>query len=615
MTTVEDQECNPPTIRGDVVAATPASDIAAPRASKLSLTDFLDVETLQEIQDSFTAVTRLAATILDADGQPVTAPTDTHRRAAGDELLEQLIDLETDAEGSFIAPIVVEGQQLGSITIEHTPFAVDSETFQKQLHELAERLKLSDDEARHMIESLEATLGPNRAAGVQFLHLMANSLARLCYETYQARMRIEELAVLYKVSTTLSGTRDVQRVMDVAVESIAEVMKVMGVTIRLLSDDGEQNLVPRAVHGLSRDYMQKGTIRLPESQIFKDAFEHGICIIEDMTTDPRTLFPESAKREGMASMLCAPMVFQGEPIGVLQVFTSEPRRFSRFEQQLIRSMSQLLSTAIESTRLEVQREENERLSRQLTLAADVQRRMLPLEMPKVDPLDVAARYVPSYELSGDFFDFLPLERHLGVVVGDVVGKGVAASLRMASVRASVRAFAQDIYDINDIIERVNVALCNDTRDDEFVTLFYGVFDPDRLRLSYCNAGHEPPLLLHQGDVYPLTTGGMILGVDQQQQYEVGLFDLQIGDAMLLYTDGLTEAMNYQGEQFGRKRVEQALRESGDGCASDILNHVLWQKRRFTGVQRWSDDLTIVVVKVGTPPCPEVDVYESGQDAR
>lgn len=325
-----------------------------------------------------------------------------------------------------------------------------------------------------------------------------------------------------------------------------------------------------------------------------------------MLKDERVLYPDEARREGMASMLCAPIVYQGDRIGVLQIFTAQTRRFSSFERQLIRSMAQLLATAIESTRLEQQRTENERLSRQLTLAADVQRRMLPGDMPRVEPLDVAARYVPSYELSGDFFDFLPLERHLGVVVGDVVGKGIAASLRMASVRASVRAFAQDIYDLNDIIERVNIALTKDTRDDEFVTLFYGVFDPDRLRLSYCNAGHEPPLLLHRGEVYPLTTGGMILGVDEQQPYEVGLFDLQVGDVMLLYTDGLTEAMNYQGQQFGRRRIEQALRESADGCASDILNHVLWEKRRFTGVQRTSDDLTLVVVKVGSTPCREAD---------
>lgn len=610
MTAAPDPQTNPPSIRSDVVAtATSLQDTVAPRATRLSLTDFLDVETLQEIQDSFSAVTRLAATIVDPEGQPVTAPTDTRRRTAGDQMLEQLIDPETDEHGQFIAPIVVEGQRLGSIAIEQKPFAIDTETIHRQFHELAQRLNLSDEEARDMIETLEQTLGPNRAAGVQFLHLLANSLARLCYETYQARMRIEELAVLYKVSTTLSGTRDVQRVLDVAVDSIAEVMKVMGVTIRLLNeDDPEQTLKSRAVSGLSREYMDKGAIRLPDSPMFQEAFETGLCYIEDMLNDDRVLYPEEARREGMASMLCAPMVYQGQSIGVLQIFTAETRRFSRFEQQLIRSMAQLLATAIESTRLEQQRSENERLSRQLSLAADVQRRMLPTDTPNFEPLDVAARYVPSYELSGDFFDFLPLERHLGVVVGDVVGKGVAASLRMASVRASVRAFAQDIYDLNDIIERVNIALTKDTRDDEFVTLFYGVFDPDRLRLSYCNAGHDPPLLLHQNEIYPLTSGGMILGVDDQQRYEVGLFDLQVGDVMLLYTDGLTEAMNYQGEQFGRRRIEEALRASADGCASEILNHVLWEKRRFTGVQRTSDDLTLVVVKVGTPPCPDRDEH-------
>ena len=371
--------------------------------------------------------------------------------------------------------------------------------------------------------------------------------------------------------------------------------------------------MPRAVYGMSHEYMDKGAIRLPDSPMFQEAFNKGLCYIRDMADDPRVLFPENARREGMASMLCAPMIYQGQRIGVLQLFSTEIRRFTRSEQTLIKSIAQLLSTAIESTRLEVQRAENERLSRQLKLAADVQRRMLPSKMPDMPPFDVAARYVPSYELSGDFFDFLPLSKHLGLVVGDVVGKGVAASLLMASVRASVRAFAQDIYDLNEIIERVNAAISADTRDNEFVTLWYGVIDPDRLRVSYCNAGHEPPLLLRGDKVHQLATGGMVLGIDASQNYEVGLFDLQVGDVLLLYTDGLTEALDFDGKQFGRARIEQALRESRDGCANDILNHVLWSKRRFTGIQRASDDLTLVVVKVGQP-CKNAQNQSPFQDA-
>lgn len=584
---------------------TSGADIAsaAARAPRLSLTDFLDIGTLQEIQDSFTAVTRQAATILDAEGNPVTAPTDTLRRAASDEMLEQLIAADTDEPGKFIAPIVIEGQQLGSIAIEQSVLPGATGEYQQQLRDLAKKFELNDEQTQQLIDAADQCMGPNRAAGVQFLHLLANSLARLCYQTYQARMRIEELAVLYKVSTALSGTRDVQRVMDFAVESIADVMKVKGVCIRLLTDDGTESLIPRAVYGLSKEYLDKGTISLSESPLFREAFEKGLCYVRDMTRDPRVLFPEDARSEGMTSMLCAPLRYQGERVGTLQIFSHQQRQFTRYEQDLLKALAQLLATAIESTRLEAQRMENERLSRQLQLAADVQRRMIPSQMPDIKPFDIAARYVPSFELSGDFFDFIHLEGHLGIVVGDVVGKGVAASLLMASVRASIRAFAEDVYDLHEIIERVNAALTADTRDNEFVTLWYGVFDPQTRRLTYCNAGHDPPLLLRGDQIIPLDIGGMIMGIDGTQLYETSLIDLQPGDAILLYTDGLTEAMNFEGEQFGRERIKKALRESADGCANDIVNHVLWNKRRFCGLHRSSDDLTLVVVKVGEP-CPD-----------
>ena len=154
-------------------------------------------------------------------------------------------------------------------------------------------------------------------------------------------------------------------------------------------------------------------------------------------------------------------------------------------------------------------------------------------IPTPKGFDIAARYVPSFDLGGDFYDFIDLDGHVGVAVGDVVGKGVAASLLMASVRASLRAYAQDVYDLDEVISRVNHALCRDTLDNEFATLWYGVLDPSRMRLTYCNAGHEPPLLYRDGNVYTLEAGGMIVGVDPTQAYQKGLWDLKPGDCLLL----------------------------------------------------------------------------------
>lgn len=567
----------------------------------LSLTDFLDLTTLQEVQDSFTAVTRLRTTICDPQGRPITTQTDAAQRNQSDKMLEQLISPDAKESGRFTAPIVVEGQPLGSIVIEPQAAGTGSGEGLAQLRELARGLGIADEHVDRLIQKAEESCGPNHAAAVQFLYLLANSIARLCYDEYHARRRAEELAVLYRISTVLSAHRDLQQVLDTAVRSVADLMRVKAVGIRLLEPDAaQQRLVPRASHNLSQTYLDKGAIVATANELFCEALAGKVVYVERMADDSRVVYPGDAVREGLVSMLCAGIIFQGRPIGTLQLFTGQTRAFADFEVNLVQAIAQLLAAAIENTRLDIQRAESQQMMRQLHLAADVQRRMLPRAMPHVPPYDIAARYVPSLELGGDFYDFVYLDGHLGIVVGDVVGKGVAASLLMASVRASLRAFAQDLYDLDEVIARVNTALCRDTLDKEFATIWYGVLDPAVMRLTYCNAGHEPPLLVRRGKIRTLGIGGMVVGIDPAQEYDKGLCDLEPGDMLLLYTDGLPDAFNFDWQRFGRARIEAALLEAADrsGSAHDALNHVLWAMRRHTGLHRSIDDTTLVVIKVG-----------------
>jgi sigma-B regulation protein RsbU (phosphoserine phosphatase) len=297
-------------------------------------------------------------------------------------------------------------------------------------------------------------------------------------------------------------------------------------------------------------------------------------------------------------MLCLGIMYQGKAIGTIHLFSGEQRAFSPFEVRLVTAISQMLGTAIQNARLDAQKSQSRRVLRQLHLAASVQRRMLPGELPSMKPFDIATRYVPSFELGGDFYDVIDLDGHLGIAIGDVVGKGVAASLLMASVRASLRAYAQDVYDLDEIIARVNNALCRDTLDNEFATLWYGVIDPKSLRLTYCNAGHDPPMLLRNGKIHPLDTGGMIVGVQSDIEYEKGLFDTARGDMILFYTDGLVDSFNDKGQKFGRKRIVEAFTATQGMSSTDAINHILWQVRKFTGPRQGVDDTTLIVVKVG-----------------
>lgn len=600
-----------------------------PSAPKLSLTDFVDLGTLQEIQDAFASVTRLSTTILDADGHPATVPTDAVKRHQSDLVFEQLIDVDeelqphptvngrpgldataiggTTGEGGFgsgggakqfQAPITVEGQMLGSIVIEPAgPSAEQLAPRLEELENLADALELDDVQRREMLDSAEIAFGTNRGAAIQFLYLMANAIARLCFEQYHAQQRLEELSVLYKISTVLAGQSNLQETLDIAARSVADQIKVKAVVIRLLEDTAEGPELRRAANtGLSEDYINKGRLLVNRSEMMAAALRGETIYIADMPTDPRVYYPDQARAEGLVSMLCVGIIYQGQPIGTLQLYTEQTRQFTQFEIDLTRAITQLLATAIEKTRLDAARDDNQKMLRQLHLAADVQRRMLPRKMPEIAGYDIAARYVPSFELSGDFYDFINLEHALGIGIGDVVGKGVAASLLMAGVRASLRAFAQDVYDLDEVIARVNRTMCRDTLESEFATLWYGTLDHDTGRLTYCNAGHEPPLVVRGGKLHPLDEGGMIVGVDRDQTYAKGIWDLKPGDMLLLYTDGLPDAMNAEGQRFGRQRTEQLLLDVADKSANEALNHILWTVRQYTGPRRATDDTTLILIK-------------------
>ena len=178
------------------------------------------------------------------------------------------------------------------------------------------------------------------------------------------------------------------------------------------------------------------------------------------------------------------------------------------------------------------------------MPAKCKRRMIPSVPPSTDHIEIGAVYRPTFEVGGDFYDFISLpKKNLGIAIADVSGKGVPASLQMASLRSALRVNAYYRYDIDRIMVELNRHLCRDAGQGEFATMFYGVISPS-LRFTYCDAGHNPPMLLRDGQIQPLETGGMVLGVDPTTTFERGLIDLQAGDVLLMYTDGAVEAPEF-----------------------------------------------------------------------
>jgi sigma-B regulation protein RsbU (phosphoserine phosphatase) len=201
-------------------------------------------------------------------------------------------------------------------------------------------------------------------------------------------------------------------------------------------------------------------------------------------------------------------------------------------------------------------------------------------------------------VGGDFYDLIDLPGgRLGVCIADVVGKGLPAALMMASVRSALRVHAHQSHDIDSIMEKVNRHMCRDTRVGEFATLIYGVFSADNHTFTYCNAGHIPPLLLRGDKLTELTAGGLVIGVQPEETFEQETTLLNPGDILIMITDGVTEAMDFESTAYGRDRLVASIRKHHSLDAQQLAQQILWDVRRFVGLADQSDDITIVVAKL------------------
>lgn len=543
---------------------------AARRGRRRSIAEFLTDGSLPGLCAELTRLTGVGVWLLDEHGREV-VKTEGGR---GWTLRKR-----DRPEGSQLVPITLGGEAIAMLAVEPGQ------------PELAAG-------ARGVLERAVALLGLSATESVE--------------HEEQLRHKIRELSALYRISSLLARAASVDRILSVALDSALDVLDLDAGSIVLLRDreelaeESERDIIQKVSRNLSRDWLES-PLPLSKNRLFdRLALQGQTVTVENLALDERVLIPDRAAAEGLVSFINAGLVFHGQPIGIARLYGRTSRRFTDSERKLLLSVADQAALAVEQARLLKLEEEERQIQRQVALAADVQRRMMPTIMPRLPGLDVAAKYVPSFELGGDFFDFIDLDGHFGMVVGDVVGKGIAAALLMSAVRATLRAHVQDLYDLDQVISRVNVAMCRDTRDHEFVTLWYGVIDPATLRLTYCSAGHEPTLLLRPGagghaDAFDLSVGGLVVGIDASTSYQRGVVHLQPGDVLIAYTDGVVDAQSYQGKKFGRARLRQAalaaLRDSPGISAADVQERILWELRQHSGLHTKRDDQTLVVVRV------------------
>ncbi len=409
-----------------------------------------------------------------------------------------------------------------------------------------------------------------------------------------------ELGILLRLTAELAGRRNLQAALHKAAATVVELVKGKACSIRLL-DEGKKELLLQSAVNFTPAYLAKGRVLLSRSVLDSRALSAAAPVyVADERNDPNVLYPEHARAEGLVSALCVPMFHRGHAVGVIHVYMGKEYEFSPFEVAMLEAVAAESAAAVASARLHHQSAQSVTMKRSLAMAAQVQRRMIPTGVPVIPGYEIGAIYAPRDELAGDFYDFIQLPYgNLGLAVCDVMGKGVRASLLMAAIRASLRAHASNIYDMCDVIKRVNNDLCNEVVTGDFATLFYGVLNTTQQRFSYTNAGHCAPLLIRQGVITNLTAGGMALGIDPCSAYSMEELPLLSGDVLAVYTDGLAECTNSAEEPFGAGGIGQAalaaIRQNLG--AEKIAEYILQSFADFVGQQARDDDMTLVIVQV------------------
>lgn len=409
------------------------------------------------------------------------------------------------------------------------------------------------------------------------------------------RLRREQLEneMLYSVSQKISLSVSSEEVTNSIIDSLRLVVPYDAAAIFLL-DARTLEVVEETARGYRPD--MEGNVRLMVGEgIVGWAAKTGQSIIvSDVRRDPRYV----RAREQTCAEMVAPLKIGGEVVGVFNLESDRVNAYTPHELRLLETFANHAAIAIERSRLLRQQLEKERLDRELAIARRIQLTFLPDRDPDWPGFDVSGYNISSEQVSGDFFDYIPISGdNWGVVIADVSGKGVPAALIMASLRAALWAEARNIYALSEICGRVNNFLYQSLGETEFVTAVYGVLDLQSRRFTYANAGHLAPIHLRaDGAVAFLSEGGLILGAFPDAAYTEGRVHLAPDDVLLLYTDGAVEARNEQDEEFGRDRLADALAEVRHRSAREIRTELVDRIHRFTGRTRLEDDLTFVVLK-------------------
>lgn len=441
--------------------------------------------------------------------------------------------------------------------------------------------------------------GTYRESEIEFLSSLANIAAtsiqngRVFEELKAVNMRldkkVQELHTLFDIGKELNATLDAQKALKLLSYGLMGELMLNKFAIYLRRD---QSIRPAERRGfdklnLSMEHLQS-LFTMPQATLVEEMSD---AALRDVLEDESVLavVPMRSQEQTKGILLLGPKISK-------KPFTSD-------EMGFLFTLGNQAMISLENAWLFEDSLERKRLEEELALARQIQAGLLPTRFPELDTFEVYGLNVPSQQVGGDYFDVLKVsDRRTVVAVADVSGKGIPASLLMSNVQASLKALSSEDKPFHEIVSRINDIIYSNTDADKFITFFGGVLDTSAGTFTYVNAGHNPPYWVHaDGSFQLLETGGLLLGMMPGVPYEYETIHLQPGDRIVMFTDGVTEAMDASGAQYEEPRLEQVLKRSLSMSSKETTHIIADDVKRFCGSAPQSDDITVVVIKARSTP--------------
>ncbi|MCU0345126.1 MAG: PP2C family protein-serine/threonine phosphatase [Ignavibacterium sp.] len=419
---------------------------------------------------------------------------------------------------------------------------------------------------------------------------------QLSKENLRLKSAVEELSILNDIATAIASTQSIGQITNLIVKKCVKHLK---------SEQGSIQLVDE------KDFVNPfhTMIRVKDSQRGMQPLRFDQQISDWMLANKKPMIRNEFKHEEkialqgdsilkIRSMLSVPMIIKGRMIGILTLFNKESvEGFTETDQRLLTIIAGQSANVIENSRLFEEEQKLMQIQQEIRVASEIQKNLLPKEIPSIEGYDIYAINIPAREVGGDYYDFIKIsETKTAIALGDVSGKGLPASMLMANLQATLRGQLSFCNCAKDCINRANNMLFKSTDTSKFVTLFFGILDSEKHTLTYCNAGHNEPVFMQSNKKMKLDKGGMLLSIFEHIDYdeEEVLFDK--GSTLIVFTDGITEAMNAKEEEYGDNRLEDLIERNSKLNSKELIIEILDDvKNHSAGVPQF-DDITLMVIK-------------------